>query len=337
MPDKGAIAADFAPLAAARKIVLAVSGGPDSLALLLLAARWAAAAPDAPALHVATIDHGLRPESAGEAAFVAREAAALGLPHAILRWEGDKPVRRIQELAREARYRLLAGHARAIAADAIVTAHHAEDQAETILFRLTRGSGVAGLAGMARVSTCAGLPLHRPLLDWRKADLVAVCEAEGRRYLEDPSNSNPAYARARLRALAATLAEQGLDAPALARLGRRAARASAALESWTDSVAAGLPIRRDDGATRLDARALAGLPEEIALRLIEREIRLCAGLGGPVRLERLEALAQRLLSALRAEAPLAATLGGVLVALDKKGQLLMKREPARRRGRKSLP
>lgn len=337
MPDAGAAAADFAPLAAARRVVLAVSGGPDSLALLLLAAQWAAAAPGAPTLHVATVDHGLRPESAGEAAFVAREAESLGLPHAILRWEGEKPARRIQEMAREARYRLLADHARAVGAEAIVTAHHAEDQAETILFRLTRGSGVAGLAGIARVSTCAGLPLHRPLLDWRKADLVAVCEAEGRRYLEDPSNSNPAYARARLRALAATLAEQGLDAHALNRLGRRAARANAALESWTENVAAGLPIRRDDGATSFDARELIGLPDEIALRLIEREIRLCAGRDGPLRLERLETLAQRLRSALRAGAPLAATLGGVLIALDKKGQLRMKREPARRRGRKSLP
>lgn len=327
------IAADFAPLAAQRAVVLAVSGGPDSLALMLLAARWAEATPDAPALHVATVDHGLRPESAAEAAFAAQAARVRGLPATILTWEGDKPARRIQEKAREARYDLLADHARAIGAAALVTAHHAEDQAETVLFRLTRGSGVAGLAGMARVTQRHGLPLHRPLLGRRKAELVAVCDAAGQPYLDDPSNRNPVFARARLRALAATLATQGLDAEALLRLSRRAARAEAALKRCVEDAAARVGIERGEAATQLDARALAELPDEIALRLLDREIRLRAGADAPLRLERMESLTLRLLTAARADLGLSANLGGATLRLAPGGRLRIAPEPERRRGR----
>ena len=154
---------------------------------------------------------------------VADWAATLGLPHTILLWQGEKPSQRIQEAARDARYALLVDHARAIEADALVIAHHADDQAETVLFRLTRGSGIAGLAGMARVSQRRGLPLHRPLLDWRKADLLAFCAGEGLAFLEDPSNADPKFARARLRRLGVHLEQEGLDATALNRIARRAA------------------------------------------------------------------------------------------------------------------
>ncbi len=150
-------AALFADLAACKALVLAVSGGPDSVALLLLIARWRAALPRGPSLLAVTIDHGLRPEARREAAAVKRLAAALGVAHRTARWTGPKPKTGLQEAARAARYRLLAAAAARAGAGCILTAHTLDDQAETILFRLTRGSGLAGLAAMARVSP---LPLN---------------------------------------------------------------------------------------------------------------------------------------------------------------------------------
>ena len=323
-------AANFSALAGARRILLAVSGGPDSMALMLLAARWARRDAAAPELCVATVDHGLRPGSADEAAQVGVWASARGLSHTILRWEGDKPTRAIQEKARAARYALLVAHARAIGAQALATAHHAEDQAETVLFRLLRGSGVAGLAGMTALSIRNGLPLHRPLLDWSKAELAAVCAAEGQPFLDDPSNRDPAFARARLRASAATLAAGGLDRDALVRLARRAARAEQALTRATDAAEARL---RPDGLG-LDALALIELPDEIALRLVERLARGASGGEKPARLDRLESVVGRLRDAARAGRGLNASLAGAVLSLDKAGKLTARRESPRRRGRK---
>ncbi len=180
------IGALFRPWEAARGIVLGVSGGPDSVALMLLAAEWARARALPPPLYVATVDHGLRKDSRGEAEMVARWAAGLGLPHAILVWDGVKPKSRIQERAREARYDLLFAYAARIGADHVMTAHHADDQAETILFRVLRGSGVCGLSGMASSSERNGLILARPLLAYAKADLVALMRIERASFFRRP-------------------------------------------------------------------------------------------------------------------------------------------------------
>src|SRR5579862_8269344 len=154
-----------------------LSCGPFSIALMLLASLWAAQRGAAPPLSVASVDHGLRAESHNEAELVGLWARSLGLAHHILTWEGEKPETRVQERAREARYALLFRHARDIGANFVLTAHHADDQAETILFRLLRGSGIAGLAGMPKMTTLHGLVHFRPLLDHRKETLVALCEA----------------------------------------------------------------------------------------------------------------------------------------------------------------
>jgi tRNA(Ile)-lysidine synthase len=179
----------FDPLAHACSLVLAVSGGPDSTALLVLAARWRAARRQAPNLLAVTIDHGLRPQSAREALAVKRLARSLGVPHRILRWQGRKPRTGLQEAARAARYRLLADFARAAKADHILTAHTLDDQAETVLMRMSRGSGMRGLAAMRKVAplpvACSprrrahGVVLVRPLLEIPKARLVATLKHAG--------------------------------------------------------------------------------------------------------------------------------------------------------------
>ncbi len=265
----------FSPWKNARKILLAVSGGPDSIALMLLAAEWAqnsAPYPGEPRLHVATVDHGLRANARAEAEKVAGWAARLGLPHDILVWDGAKPRSKIQELAREARYELLFSFAARIGAQVVATAHHADDQAETILFRLLRGSGLGGLAGMAANVERRELIHARPLLQFSKAELRAYCAAKGHPFCVDPSNSDPAYARTRMRALCGLLAKEGLGRDALLRLGRRAARAEAALADQAQAAAAGLSPAREPGGFVADISCLAAAPEEIFLRVIAREI-----------------------------------------------------------------
>src|SRR6266481_8238852 len=153
----------FANWKAAPAIVLAVSGGPDSVALMWLAARWRRSLARGPKLVVVTVDHGLRPEAAREAREVKRQATALALTHRTLRWRGAKPKTGLPAAARDARYRLLAQAARATGATHVLTAHTRDDQAETLLMRLLRGSGIGGLAAMARESERDGVLLARPL------------------------------------------------------------------------------------------------------------------------------------------------------------------------------
>ena len=178
-------------------IAVAVSGGPDSLALILLAERWARQRGGG--AWALTVDHGLRPESAAEARTLAGWLAARAIPHEILVWPGDKPTSGIQEAARDARYRLLGEWCRAHGCLHLLTAHHREDQVETHLIRRRAGSGIDGLAGMSAVRELSGCRLVRPLLSVPRARLLAVLNEAGQPFLRDPSNLNPAFERARLR------------------------------------------------------------------------------------------------------------------------------------------
>ena len=316
----------FTSLLSSRRLLLAVSGGPDSTALLLLIDRWRreTGVPVA----AATVDHRLRPGSAQEAAAVAALCAAWDIPHHSLVREGDALKSRIQERARQARYALLAACAREIGADTIVTAHHADDQAETILMRLARGSGPAGLAGMAALSRRDGIAIARPLLALGKADLIAVCRAENVPFAEDPSNDDETFRRVALRRLAATLAGQGLDAGALRRLGRRAARAEAAMQWAQEQARAALPAVSAVDHARFPAKPLAALPEEIALRLVGGEISRLSSQAFQ-RLERLERLMDGLRGAIARDEKFAATLGGCTVRF-RHGEVIIARAPARR-------
>ncbi|PNG25542.1 tRNA lysidine(34) synthetase TilS [Methylocella silvestris] len=321
------------PWEKAQKILLAVSGGPDSIALMLLASRWMRARAErglaAPRLHVGTVDHGLRAESRAEAEAVEAWAKAAGLPHEILTWDSGKPTTRIQERARAARYELLCACAARLGADMIATAHHADDQAETILFRLTRGSGPGGLAGMSERIFRLGLIHSRPLLSCDKATLVAYCKARRHDFIADPSNRNPAFARTRMRVLLNLLAEEGLDRAALLRLGRRAARAEEALAARARSVSEDVTLRGAGGSV-IDMAQLAREPQEILIRVVAAQILEASARIGPLRLERLEGLAMSLMQACRDGRTYAATLGGAALCLDASLRLSIRAEAARR-------
>ena len=324
----------LAPLADARGVLLAVSGGPDSTALLLMAARWAREK-GRPNVEVATVDHAMREGAHAEAEVVAAVCQRLGLTHHLLEWRGEKPHSRIQERAREARYRLLSDCARAIGADFLVTAHHADDQAETVLFRLLRGSGIAGLAGMPERAMRGGVVLARPLLSLNKADLVAFCQKHGEAFGLDPSNTDPRFARTRLRKLTGVLAAQGLGAAEFARLARRAARMEDAVNRQTEAASARLPW---PWGGKCDAHLLFGEPLEVAQRLVAQRI---AGIGGrldrPASLEQMERLALTLRDALANRAALRANIGGASIELSADGELRVALEAPRRNSAGEAP
>jgi tRNA(Ile)-lysidine synthase len=331
-------------------IVLAVSGGPDSLALMWLMARWRRALARGPKLVAVTIDHGLRPEAAREARDVKRLARALDVEHRTMRWiqenpGSDKPKSGVPAAARAARYRLLAKAARAVGASHVVTAHTRDDQAETLLMRLLRGSGIAGLAAMARESERDGVKLARPLLNVPKSRLIATLNRANIAFADDPTNRDVAFTRPRLRALLPQLAEEGGDARALARLATRLGRANAAVEVLTDGAERYLALKggaaKLENARGFDVDAFASLPEEIRLRLLMRAINAC-GHEGPAELGKVEALLAQLDRSF-AEArgkgrsrqppkPLRQTLAGALVSVR---QGIVRIEPAspRRRSR----
>jgi tRNA(Ile)-lysidine synthase len=332
----------FASLKSAPALVLAVSGGPDSVALMWLAARWRRGLGRGPRLVAVTIDHGLRPEAAREARDVKRLARALELPHRTMRWTGAKPKTGVPAAARDARYRLLAQAARAVGATHVLTAHTRDDQAETLLMRLLRGSGIAGLSAMAGVTDRDGLALARPLLDVPKSQLIATLKRAKIDFADDPTNRDTAFTRPRLRALLPALAAEGGNARNLARLAARLARANAAVELMADgaerflALREGAAVARGAAARSFEAAAFAGLPDEVRLRLLMRAIN-AVGHEGPAELGKVEALLAELDRSMVRPASAAAsgrpslkqTLAGALISLSG-GRIHVHPAPARR-------
>ena len=325
----------FSDLESLPALVLAVSGGPDSTALLWLAARWRKALKAGPKLIAVTVDHGLRAQSKREAASVGRLARKLKVAHRIVRWTGRKPATGLQQAARAARYRLLAEAARKLSASHIVTAHTLDDQAETVLIRMARGSGVTGLAAMMRMTALPAngeseIKLVRPLLDIPKARLIATLRAAKIPYADDPSNRDPRFTRARLRGLMTELAREGLDARRLSLLARRLKRADLAIEAAVDRAGAELSVDSSaPGSIAFDATGYFQLPAEIALRLLGRALAK-TGNEGPVELGKLEALKSALDAAQNAgQGRYRRSLAGAVVTLEPR-QIAVERAPPRR-------
>jgi tRNA(Ile)-lysidine synthase len=326
----------FADWKTAPALVLAVSGGPDSIALMWLMARWRRALRHGPRLVAVTVDHGLRPAAAREARDVKRLAKTLDLPHRTLRWTGAKPKTGLPAAARDARYRLLIQAARAHDAGHILTAHTQDDQAETLLMRMSRGSGIAGLAAMARQSPRDGVMLARPLLHIPKARLLATLNTANISFADDPTNRDAGFTRPRFRAIMPALAAEGCDARNLTRLASRLARANAALELLVDGAERYLALGERD-PTGFNANAFAALSEEIRVRLLLRRIDRI-GHEGPAELGKVEALLAALDRAnaetgrTKGRIRLKQTLAGAVVTLTDH-RLSIEPAPPRRRPR----
>ena len=253
---------------------VAVSGGPDSLALLLLAA---AARPGEVA--AATVDHGLREGSREEAEAVADICERLDVPHAILVVEWDiPPGSAIQEKAREVRYGVLASWMQEYGFSSLTTAHHLDDQAETLMMRLNRGAGVRGLAGMRPLASVPGHPdlrLARPLLPWRQAELADVCAAAGVRPFADPSNEDARHERVRIRR--ALSQADWLDPEAIARSASNLADADDAVE-WAAAMEWNRFASFGDGQV---VYRPSSAPAEIVRRIVARAIEELGTEGEP--------------------------------------------------------
>jgi len=299
-------------------VAVGVSGGGDSVALVLLLWHWVAERGGS--LLALTVDHGLRSGSADEAAAVGRAMAGLGVPHRILRWDGAKPSSGIQAAAREARHRLLGAACAEAGILHLALAHHRDDQAETVLLRLARGSGIDGLAGMTPVRADGAVRVIRPLLPFPHDRLLATCRAEGVDWIEDPSNRNPRFARARLRAAREALGKEGLDGDRLGEVARRAGRARAALEQATAALLVEAATIHPEGWITLEPAPLRAAPAEIALRALGAALSAVGNPAHPVRDEALE----RLLDCL-AEG-MGGTLGGCVVRM-RRGAVMVAREP----------
>lgn len=324
----------FADWISAPALILAVSGGPDSVAMMWLAARWQRTLKRGPELIAVTVDHGLRAEAAREARDVKRLATFLGVPHRTLRWTGTKPKTGLSAAAREARYGLLAKAARAAGAGHVFTAHTRDDQAETLLMRMARGSGIGGLGAMATQTQRDGIQLARPLLQIPKARLIATLRKAKVDFAIDPTNADLAYTRPRLRALMPALAAEGFDTRNLARLATRLGRADAALELMADGAERFLALHSPGGSSDvIDARAFAGLADEIRVRVLLRTIDRI-GHEGPAELGKVENLLVAMDQAIQSDEKgilLKQTLAGAMITLTRDRLRIVPAPPRRRR------
>ena len=287
------------------KIAIAVSGGPDSMALAH--ALIQAFKDQNKEIYVLSVDHGLRAQSKDEVQMVARWAEGIKqgrVRHHVLNWEGEKPQSAVLETARAVRYDLMRKYCMEHDIPALFLGHHQDDQAETFLIRLSKGSGLDGLAGMLPVCDIPmdggaenGVPcrLYRPFLEVSKKTLVAYCKDYEIPFTEDPTNKDEAYLRPRLRAVIDVLGQEGLSAKRLSVTTKRIARARQALEQMTRIVYQDCVMK--DTATHItfDYLKLREWPEEIGLRVLQTALEnFKDDVDYPVRMERLENLFESL-------------------------------------------
>lgn len=295
-------------LADQKAVAVAVSGGPDSMALTKLLSLWAVKKNIR--VHALTVDHGLRPESASEAKRVAKSLAGMeGVTHAVLRWKGRKPKTRIMEEARRVRYELLAGYCAGKKIKNLFLAHHQDDQAETFLLRLAAGSGLDGLAGMKAIqpyfSSTHSLPpsrggikgggetliLLRPLLTISKAQLIAACKHYKVPFVKDPTNNSERFARPRLRKLWAVLEAEGLSSKRLAVTAARLGRAQKSLDEIAEKYFRDCILSKNPKRIVLNNNEFKVLAEEVRFRVLQKAIRALRPKADYLpRMEKIEAL-----------------------------------------------
>jgi len=311
---------DFPDLPAGSSVAVGVSGGPDSMALCWLLSRWALH--HNVTVHAITVDHALRAESAQEAKDVAHIVRDWpNVVHTTLTWEGQKPGTRILEEARAARYDLLHRYMKQNGIRHLFIAHHQDDQAETFLIRLAKGSGLDGLGGMQKIRQGEdGTYLCRPLLDVSKDDLIALCNAQSIPFVTDPTNRNEKYLRPRLRAARDILEEEGMSSKRLAVTAARLSRARAALETLAQDLFHRTVRQETPEGFTFDWTMLKQHPEELILRVLLMAVhRLKPEDDYAPRMERMEALLSRLLGE---DGFKSATLSGCLFALHPKNGTL---------------
>jgi tRNA(Ile)-lysidine synthase len=308
----------FASLAVHPHVALAVSGGADSVALMLMVRNWLNQRSSGPQITIITVDHRLRDAAASEAEWVKRTAQQLGFQHETLVWNSAKPHAGLQAEARRARYDLLTAFCRATSIPAIATAHTSNDQAETFIMRLARGSGLDGLSAMAEISRRDGIDILRPLLTMSRQWIEAFLLAQRQPWLDDPSNDDDRYERARIRRQLKEVQSLGLSPARLVLSAKRLRRARDALELVTLTFLQAKVSLDEAGFAKLRLPDLFDLHEDIALRALVRMI-LAVGGGSTVRLSKIETYYQMMRGS-----PGNATLGGCRLIKKDEGLTIMR-------------
>jgi tRNA(Ile)-lysidine synthase len=309
-------------------LAIAVSGGPDSVTLMHLAARHARDHGLAPPV-VFTVDHQLRYEASAEAAQVGAQAAELGLAHETLVWRGPKPRENLQHAARIARYSLIGEAMQRAGLWALLTGHTLDDQAETFLLRLGRGSGLDGLSGMAPLAAFpvpmyAGLCVLRPLLGFAKAQILATAKSFDAAYVIDPSNANPAFSRTRAREAMAALAEAGVTAQRIAEASAHLRRARVAIETAERDLFDRAVEIDPWGFALVDRAPLSSVPQEVGLRFTAALLRLSGGRPYAPEMDTVHGVYDWL--TIPGPTPRGRTAGGCRLALLADGRVLVARE-----------
>jgi len=297
--------AALGPFESAPQLAVAVSGGADSLCLALLVANWAKKLGGR--VTALTVNHGLRPEAEKEAQKVGRWLKPHGIAHQVLTWQGPKPKSAIQAEARKVRYRLMSSWCRDVGVLHLLLAHTMDDQAETFLFRLGKGSGSDGLAAMSAVVENPDVRLLRPFLHIRKSSLVAKLKMSNQEWIEDPSNQDPTYARTRIRQ---AMAGGGMRPEDLSLSAARFGRARLALEDAAAKVLSRFSKVHPAGFIRLHPAILLEAAEEVSLRALGRVLGAVGGQHYGPRFDKLERLHRGLL---KNAGDFSSTLGGCLI------------------------
>lgn len=295
-------------------IAVGLSGGGDSMALTHMLCQWAATQGSAISIHALTVDHNLRDNSGEEAEYVASLVQNFpNIHHVILKWDHESDIdTAVMERARQARYELMTDYCKARDIETLAIAHHADDQFETFMFRLAKGSGLDGLAGMQETTIKNDVIVYRPLLSLTHSDLLTYCRDNNLQWIEDPSNGNESYARPRLRK---ALQEEGFSNSRYATTLRRLSEARDAL-NWLASEAIN-EVRLGDN--RLDWGLLRDYPFAIKVKVLQSMITECGSDMGkpyPPKLERVEEIVATI------QPSKSATLYGCVLKLSKDGKIL---------------
>jgi len=289
-----------------RPVAVAVSGGPDSVVLAhMLRGR--------PGFVALCVDHGLRPESADEARYVQQLMADWDIPCEILSWQGEKPTSNVQAQARDARYRLISAYCKAQSLDSVLLAHHRDDQAETLLLRLERGSGVDGLAAMSEVSFRSGLTVLRPMLDITKAEILAYAKTHKIDFVIDPSNKNQQYKRVQMRQMLDQVDDRALLVERLAKTAQNMQDAQEALGFLVGMARGNCVTYPHAGCCHVDMQTLKVFPRVTQHQVLAQLIQYFGRQAYTPRADALQAVLARLERGDFISQPLA---GAMLVAVD---------------------
>ena len=305
-----------------KPIALAVSGGPDSTAMMQIAALSKKLKNNN--VTVIVVDHGLREESKNEANIVGQNAKLLGFKFKILKWDGVKPKTRIQEIARKTRYKLMTSWCKKKGIEKLFLAHHLDDQVETFLMRLGKGSGVDGLAVMNYVTEISSLKLVRPFLEIPKTRFIKILSITNLEWISDPSNFSSDYKRSRIRKILPILSKEGINSKQIGLVIKRMRSAKDALNTQTNILLKKYLSNVDNVAYFLNKELLKDVKEkEILLRVLEKIFMNISGSIYPPRRNKLENIISWILKNNNIKAK---TLTGVVVR-KRKSELIFYREP----------